>query len=84
MYLPNVELSEFQILGAISLSGDPLLTNLQLGVPAMQLLPGQVPAIPQQTPAAEQNLHELPLPIYGKSPNELVPRPLSPPPLQQQ
>lgn len=42
-YLPNVESNEFQILGSISLSGDPLLSSLQLGAHpvGMPLLPGQ-------------------------------------------
>ena len=30
MYLPNVESHEYQILGSLSLSGDPLLASLQL------------------------------------------------------
>jgi hypothetical protein len=42
-YLPNVESNEFQILGSISLSGDPLLSSLQLGAQpmGMPMLPGQ-------------------------------------------
>jgi hypothetical protein len=54
-YLPNVESTEFQILGSISLSGDPLLTSLQLGRPGvgMPLLPGQ--AMPTAGPTLLEN-----------------------------
>jgi hypothetical protein len=47
--LANVESTEFQILGSISLSGDPLLSSLQLGGPAvgLPLTPGAM--IPVQT-----------------------------------
>jgi len=52
--LANVESTEFQILGSISLSGDPLLTSLQLGpaagIPLLpgQALPGEFQPVPQE------------------------------------
>lgn len=66
-YLPNVESPEFQLLGSLSLDGDPLLTSLQLGQ-------GMGP------PAATQNsrpgLLEQTLPLLGVPSGETVPAPL--------
>jgi hypothetical protein len=91
-YLPNVESDEFQILGSISLTGDPLLTSLQLGgQPAgMPLLPGQ--ALPGQMPAGQPIPVAVPLvpaeprlPVMGIQDVELLPGPQQPlvPPQQQ-
>lgn len=85
-YLPNVESAEFQILGSISLSGDPLLSSLQLGVPAMAmpLTPGAItpsqalpapPAIPTipKIPADPQSIPVYPNPELEHSPHPSVP-----------
>ena len=80
-YLANVESTEFQILGSISLSGDPLLTSLQLGGPAagIPLLPGQT--LPSELPVP-QPLTNPKIPVdpqtslYGNpAASELVPQP---------
>jgi hypothetical protein len=87
-YLPNIESSEYQVLGAISLSGDPLLSSLQLGA-GLPLLPGQVQ--PQAGPTVLENplKHILPkaqldpqapidgnpaAPEYIPSGNDLIPQ----------
>jgi hypothetical protein len=90
MYLANIEPSEFQILGSISLTGDPLLTSLQLGgnpagMPLLpgqalpgQMMPGQI-QMPVPQPPAEK------LPGLGVQDVEFLPGPLPPPlPSQQQ
>jgi hypothetical protein len=82
MYLPNVESGGLQILGAISLSGDPLLTSLQLGVPAagMPLLPGQ--ALPAAIPTTIPQAMPEPLPMLGQPPAQTMPHPPTPPQVQ--
>jgi hypothetical protein len=74
-YLPNVESNEFQILGSISLSGDPLLSSLQLGAQpvGMPMLSGQ--AFPGQgTPGSAM---PAPMPIAVPQPVPIEqPRPL--------
>jgi hypothetical protein len=78
-YLPNVESNEFQSLGSISLSGDPLLSSLQTGgVPAgLPMLPGQtLPAFPGQgTPGSTMSM-----PVQVPVPQPIIveeqPRPL--------
>jgi hypothetical protein len=79
-YLPNVESNEFQTLGAISLSGDPLLSSLQLGTqPAgMPMLPGQgTPGsmqMPIQVPVPQPVIVEgQPRPLFA--PKDLMPAP---------
>ncbi len=72
-YLANVESAEFQILGSISLAGDPLLTSLQLGDPAgipllpAQALPGQT--LPSELPVPQPAIPKIPVdpqsPLYG-------------------
>lgn len=79
MVLPNVESTEFQILGAISLAGDPLLNNLQLGIPMVPGMPMMPEQIPQASPQAPPSPKLESLPLFGKSPNDQVVRPLSPP-----
>lgn len=66
--LANVESTEFQILGSISLSGDPLLTSLQLGSPGagMPLLPGQV--LPEQVPSIPQEPTNPKIPVDPQTP----------------
>lgn len=75
MCLPNVESEGLQILGAISLSGDPLLSSLQLGVGAgLPFLPGQagqtLPPPVSQTlpPQLEQTL-----PVFGNPSSDQLP-----------
>lgn len=90
-YLPNIESDEFQILGSISLTGDPLLTSLQLGgqpagIPLLpgQVLPGQL--VPSQTlpaqlmpnqvmPQVPQVLGDPKLPVMGIQDTEFLPGP---------
>jgi hypothetical protein len=95
-YLPNIESDEFQILGSISLTGDPLLTSLQLGgTPGgMPLLPGQVlpgqitpgQMMPVQTmPAAVPQVPVEPkLPVLGNQDVEFLPGPQQQLPLPPQ
>ncbi len=64
MYLPNVESHEYQILGSISLAGDPLLTSLQLAQPPA------LPAVPSQTSG---NALEQLLPMLGIPEGEALP-----------
>jgi hypothetical protein len=85
--LANVESAEFQILGSISLSGDPLLSSLQLGGPAMgmpltpgamipmQAIPGTMPA-----PTAIPGIPKIPadpqaIPVYSNPELEHGPNP---------
>jgi hypothetical protein len=92
--LANVESTEFQILGSISLSGDPLLSSLQLGVPAVglpltpgamlpvQALPGTMPA-----PAAIPSIPKIPtdpqsIPVYPDPELEHGPHPSVSPSLE--
>lgn len=80
-YLANVESTEFQILGSISLSGDPLLTSLQLGGPAagIPLLPGQT--LPSELPVPQPPINpKIPVdpqaPLYGNpAAIEYIPQP---------
>ena len=58
MYLPNVESREYQVLGSLSVAGDPLLTSLQVAQPAG--LPSNL-LNPSATPL-EQLLPKLGLP----------------------
>lgn len=90
-YLPNIESDEFQILGSISLTGDPLLTSLQLGgTPGgMPLLPGQIlpgQALPgQMMPAAVPQVPVEPkLPVLGIQDVEMLPGPQQQQPLPPQ
>lgn len=87
LYLPNVESAEFQILGSISLSGDPLLSSLQLGGPAAGLslppgsfspetvMPGALPAPPAipKIPRDPQGIPVYPNPELQHAPHPSVP-----------
>jgi hypothetical protein len=78
-YLPNVEPAEFQILGSISLSGDPLLSSLQLGAQpvGMPMLPGQ--ALGQTFPGQGTPGSAMPAPMPMAVPQPVPveqPRPL--------
>jgi hypothetical protein len=78
-YLPNVESTEFQILGSISLSGDPLLSSLQLGAQpvGMPMLPGQTlgQAFPGQGTPGQMMPAPMPMAVPQPVPIE-QPRPL--------
>ena len=91
MCLPNVESAEFQVLGSISLSGDPLLSSLQLGGPAIgmpltpgamipgQMMPNTMPAPPTipKIPADPQSI-----PVYSNPELEHSPQPSVQPSLE--
>ena len=92
MYLPNVESAEFQVLGSISLSGDPLLSSLQLGSPGMNgpLYPGAMtpgftppPTLPAPIPSVPKVLADpQSVPVYPNPELEHSPQPTIPPNLQ--
>jgi hypothetical protein len=89
-YLPNVESTEFQILGSISLSGDPLLSSLQLGAQPVgmpmlsgqafpgQGTPGQMMPAPMPMAVPQPVPVEQPRPLFGPH-TEAMPAPPTPP-----
>ena len=66
---PNVEPGDFQILGCISLEGDPLLDGLQLG----QSMPAATEQISQPTLSPEGVVPALPQ--FGAPPTDSMPLP---------
>jgi hypothetical protein len=92
--LPNVESTEFQILGSISLSGDPLLSSLQLGGPAMglplnpgamipmQAIPGTMPAPPAVPAIPKIPVDPQSIPVYPDPELDHGPNPSVAPNLQ--
>jgi hypothetical protein len=92
--LANVESTEFQILGSISLSGDPLLSSLQLGGPAMGLpltpgamIPAQAMPGTMPVPPAVPGIPKIPadpqaIPVYSNPELEHSPQPSVSPSLE--